>query len=162
MFLGLVPTLNLASSILEVEGPSNRLEDRFGVVAGIFSNPGGSLSGAVKVNLTDFFRVFGGGGQNFFPCSSTFLGGGGEFLFPGMNFSPSLSGSLGHVWRNCSDWDSGKKNKDKGLYGSVSMGGDWQAKSGFNVGFGGLMVSPSYFGTKKVFFLPYLNVGYFF
>ncbi len=153
----------------ETTEASNRMKRRLGAYVGLFGDPYPTIVGInVAYNALDFLRVSGGLGQ--LSASSSFggadasatattIGAGARFFVPGWSFSPVAG--LGFAYVNISQSGGMKvsvNNFDSSgahLYGTIGV--DWQAGNGFNVGGGYNLSFKSGVGGQ-----PYVNVGWFF
>jgi len=151
------------------ESESNRLDHRLGAYLGILGDPHPTILGLnVAYNVTDFLRASAGAGQvsatsslsiaNDGSVSSqtqsmTTLGVAAKFLVPTWNLTPTASLGYSHI--SITDGSVFTDYKSNNLY--VGIGGDWQAKSGFNLG-AGMNISMNGAAPSA----PYINVGYFF
>lgn len=122
-----------ASNLLAAE-ESNRLHSRLGFEVSLLGDPFPALLGAnISYNLYDFLRAKAGGGlsSDFDGNNWQTLGCGLRFFVPGWNLSPFGGVSIAHRWHQ----DTYTPNKsDEITYGYLSIGLEWLAQNGINVG----------------------------
>lgn len=151
------------------DAESNRVRRRFGVYAGFFGDPFPTIIGLnAAYNALDFLRLTAGfgqvssslslGGQDASATATTF-GAGARFLVPGWSLSPMAGLSFAYVDVTQSGGMTMTVNNfaTSGAHVYGSLGLDWQASSGFNVGAGYNLSFKSGVGGQ-----PYLNLGWYF
>ncbi len=149
----------------ETAAQSNRMMRKAGVYLGILGDPFPTLVGVnLGYNAFDFMRITGGLGRvsatlGASEASATTLGAGTRFFVPGWNLSPVAGLSFAYV----SVSQTGGAAVSVSNFGSsaahiyATLGFDWQAASGFNVGAGYNLSFKGGVGG-----LPYLNLGWYF
>jgi len=156
-------TSSFSSSETTVD--SNRMLRKAGVYLGLIGDPFPTLVGVnLAYNLTDFMRASAGLGRvsatlGTAEASATTVGASAKFFMPGWNLSPVAG--LGFAYVSVSQ--TGAAAVSVSNFGSsaahvyASLGVDWQAASGFNVGAGYNLSFKSGVGG-----LPYVNLGWYF
>ncbi len=144
---------------------SNRMQRRAGVYLGLIGDPFPTIVGVnLAYNAFDFARVTAGIGKisasiGSSEASATTLGTTAKFFVPGWNLSPVAG--VGFSYVSVSQAGGAKitvsnfTESAAHVYGTVGV--DWQAASGFNVGAGYNLSFKSGVGG-----LPYLNLGWYF
>ncbi len=144
---------------------SNRMLRKAGVYLGLIGDPFPTLVGVnLAYNAFDFARFSAGLGRvsatlGTSEASATTVGAGAKFFVPGWSLSPVAGMSFAYV----SVSQSGAGTVSVKNFGSsaahvyATLGLDWQAASGFNVGAGYNLSFASGVGG-----LPYLNLGWYF
>ncbi len=147
-------------------GQSNRVNDRFGLHLGLLGDPFPTLVGInVNYNALDWLRATAGygsitvsvtGGE----LTASTLGAGVRAMVPNWNFTPVLGMSVATV--TVSATGAGVSGDVGGFAVSAShfyatIGFDYQAKIGFNIGAGYNVSLKSGVGG-----LPYVNLGWYF
>lgn len=145
---------------------SNREERKIGIHQGVMSSPFGMLALGGAYNFTDYIQAHAGLGDTFLVICNVFTTGGGINLFiPGQNFSPTLGGTLGYARSECADFSLGdgrsSPNQRDKLLAYPSVGVDYQAANGFNIGVGSHLVIRGV-GDEIIPFMPYVQFGWFF
>ena len=178
----------LGMSLLGARGSwadDNRMDKRFGIYAGLLSDPLLSYAGLnLAYNATDFLRLTGGAGflagtttaTSYYGSSSgVALGGsiglGAKLLVPHMEFSPTVGLNLSETFIGSgsggeSGFFSGSQNTLTDiLFLYPSVGFDYQAKDGFDIGLQGsvpVILSTNAEVTFQIGLIPGLNIGKFF
>jgi hypothetical protein len=145
---------------------SNRMKNRLGAYLGLLGDPFPTIIGVnVAYNIFDFMRATGGFGQVSASASfggaevsakATTFGLGTRFFVPGWSLSPV--GGLSFAAVSVSGSGVSVNNfSDSGSHVYATLGADWQAASGFNVGVGYNISFKSGIGG-----MPYINLGWFF
>ena len=144
----------------------NRTHTKFGTYLSILGDPAPTLVGInAAYNLTDFLRLHAGYGQvsvtdsvslngsqfTSSTASMTTLGGGALAMVPGWNLTPVAGLSYSHVFLSGSGIFSVSPDN---VYATVGV--DWQAHSGFNLGAGFNMALAGQSSGG------YVNLGWFF
>ncbi len=155
--------MEIAGSQSVTETPeSNRTSQRFGAYLSVLGDPAPNLIGINGAyNVTDYMRVNVGFGHTSVSAgtdtaSLTTFGAGAKFMMPDWNLTPVLGANLSYaIFSGSGDMSVGGLTAT-GLVPYLSVGADWQAKSGFNAGLGMNVAIGN--GSSA----PYFNVGYFF
>ena len=147
------------------ETVSNRMKNRAGGYVGLLGDPFPTIIGLnIAYNVLDFMRATAGLGQvsaqfGTAEATATTIGAGARFFVPGWDFSPTAGLSFAYVSVSQTGGMSvSVKNFDESgahLYGTIGV--DWQAATGFNVGAGYNLSFKSGIGG-----LPSLNLGWYF
>lgn len=144
---------------------SARMKNRAGGYVGILGDPFPTIIGLnVGYNVFDFMRATAGLGQvsasvGTAEATATTVGAGARFFVPGWNLTPTAGLSMAYVMVSKEGGMSvSVKNFDEsGAHIYATLGIDYQASSGFNIGAGYNLSFKSGIGG-----LPYLNLGWFF
>ena len=149
----------------ETVSSSNRMLRRAGVYLGLIGDPFPTIVGVnLAYNAFDFARFTAGIGKisasiGATEASATTLGATSKFFVPGWNLSPVAG--LGFSYVSVSQTGGSKITvsnfNDSAAHVYATIGVDWQAASGFNIGAGYNVSFKSGVGG-----LPYLNLGWYF
>ena len=161
------PAAGSSNSTTTPTEASNRQTTKLGAYFGVLGDPAPTLVGInAAYNMADYLRLHAGYGQIKVTSSlssngttlassettMTTLGLGALAAVPGWNITPVAGLSYSHVFiSGDGDFNYAPNN----VY--TTIGADWQAASGFNVGVGYNLAL-----TQKSFGNAYLNLGYFF
>lgn len=144
----------------ETVAESNRAEHALGAYISVLGDPVPNLLGVnAAYNVTDYMRVNVGFGHTSasmgdYSASLTTLGAGAKFMMPNWSFTPVLGANLSYAILS---GDTTVSNlTQSGLVPYLTAGADWQARNGFNLGFG-VNIAANGVGA-----LPYVNLGWFF
>lgn len=142
------------------DSSSNRMHKKLGAYMSLLGDPSPTLVGVnAAYNVTDYMRVNAGFGHvsaslGDESASLTTVGAGAKFFVPGWNFTPVLGANLAYAAFSGDTSVGGLTST--GLNPYLSVGFDWQARSGFNMG---LAMNISLAGADSN---PCLNLGWFF
>ena len=161
-----------------VAAPDNRTEKRFGIEVGLLSDPFLSFASInLAYNVNEFLRVNGGFGTagasaSTSSSSSSFstssFGLGIKALVPHWEFSPVFGLNLSEMSLNSGFTGlftvSGGTSINL-LFFYPDIGLDYQAKDGFELGFGfniPMLINSNVSNQIPILFIPELNIGKFF
>ncbi len=174
------------TSVRALTPASNRMAKRFGAYVSVLGDPSPTLVGINGAyNITDYLRATAGlgyvstsltMGSSVSEASLTTFGGGIKAMMPGWNLTPimglnvayaafsskstqpkKIPGSYTESVAGANDPElevNGLKESQINPY--LTVGADWQDKSGFNAGLG---IQLSFIGADAT---PYFQLGWFF
>lgn len=177
-----------SSMYSEMTATTNREKNRFGLFLGVLEPLGTLVSANAAYNFTSYLRAqLGFGYLSALGASLTTVGASVKAFVPGWNFSPvaglgvsyaSFSASTTATGTGTTTTDTTKAGafSASGLKAYGILGADWQARGGFNVGFGVEITTGPETSTVTgtgttttttttsggLYLIPYVGLGWFF